>query len=141
MEHFEIIEKLCGKAGVTREEAADALTRANWDMLEALVLLEQDGKIPPLTSSVATVTPARSRQSAGEKRSAADGDAFIERTRDLLEKSLAYSFIVRRQGKEVLYLPVLVGIAIVLASFRLSALALVLGLCFGCRYSVEKRAQ
>ena len=57
MEHIEMIEKLREKAGITREEAADALTRANWDMLEALVILEREGKVKPLTSSVVTASP------------------------------------------------------------------------------------
>ena len=52
MEHIEMIEKLREKAGITREEAADALTRANWDMLEALVILEREGKVKPLTSDI-----------------------------------------------------------------------------------------
>ena len=140
MEHIEMIEKLRDKAGVTREEAADALARADWDMLEALVLLEREGRIPPLTSSVATASPAGNRRSTGSE-SVKGSVSAMERIRDLFMKSISYSFIVRRQGKEILFLPVLVGIVIVLASFRVSAVALVLGLCFGCRYSVEKRAE
>ncbi len=142
MEHFDMIEKLREKAGVTREEAADALNRADWDMLEALVLLEREGRIPPLTSSVVTASPAPGGQS-GRMGGAAGGTdrsvSVLERVKDIFLKSLAYSFIVRRGGREVLFVPVLIGIVIALASFRLSAIALVLGLCFGCRYSVEKR--
>ena len=141
MEHFEMIEKLRDKAGVTREVAADALERANWDMLEALMLLEREGKIPPLTSSVATASPDPGGQTgAGTRYAGVQRDSVGMRIRELFRKSLAYSFIVRRGGREVVLLPVLVSALILIAAFRLSAIALVLGLCFGCRYSVEERA-
>ena len=50
MEHKEMIEKLHSQAGVSREDAEDALRRSSWDMLDALTLLEKEGKIAPLTS-------------------------------------------------------------------------------------------
>ena len=59
MEHMDMIDKLKEKAGISREEAADALTRADWDMLEALVILEREGRIAPLTSSVVTADAAQ----------------------------------------------------------------------------------
>ena len=54
MEHKEMIEKLHSQAGVSREDAEDALRRSSWDMLDALTLLEKEGKIAPLTSSMTT---------------------------------------------------------------------------------------
>ena len=145
MEHIEMIDKLRDKAGITREEAADALTRADWDMLEALVILEREGKIAPLTSSVVTSEGTQSgrgygfgtgtdRIGSGKKEGGA-----IERIRELLLKSVLYSLIVRRENKVVISLPVLVFVLILLVTFKWAAAALLIGLFFGCRYSVEKR--
>ncbi len=151
MEHIEMIDKLRDKAGITREEAADALTRANWDMLEALVILEREGKIAPLTSSV-----ANAEQTAGAGSGAGTGPAAFGATgyyygtrapkeslwsklKDLFLKTLTYSFIVRRRGREILSLPVLIMIIVVLALFKVSAVALLIGLFCECRYSVEER--
>ena len=165
MEHMDMIDKLREKAGITREEAADALTRADWDMLEALVILEREGRIAPLTSSVVTsdtsgagagakgngfsgayggcgyagaqTGSARSYGYAGNARSG--GPTLGDRIRTLAKNSIAYSFLVRREGKVVISLPVLVFLIILLAAFRITAVALLVGLFCGCRFSLEKR--
>ena len=45
MDHFEMVEKLRTKANVSYEEAKAALEASDWDMLDALVLLENEGKV------------------------------------------------------------------------------------------------
>ena len=45
MDHFEMVEKLRTKANVSYEEAKAALENTDWDMLDALVLLESEGKV------------------------------------------------------------------------------------------------
>ena len=45
MERMSMVETLRDKTNVTYEEARDALERADWDLLEAVVLLERDGKV------------------------------------------------------------------------------------------------
>jgi hypothetical protein len=153
MEHIEMIDKLRDKAGITREEAADALTRANWDMLEALVILEREGKIAPLTSSVATVEQTAGSGSAngiGPDPSVfgakgyyygprAKSDSLWTKFKNLLVKSVTHSFVVRRRGRELLSLPVLVLLIVVISLFKLSAVALLIGLFCECRYSIEER--
>lgn len=45
MDHFEMVEKLRQKANVSYEEAKTALEKTEWDILDALVLLENEGKV------------------------------------------------------------------------------------------------
>ena len=45
MDHFEMVEKLRTKANVSYEEAKAALEKTDWDVLDALVLLENEGKV------------------------------------------------------------------------------------------------
>ena len=45
MDHYEMVENLRTKANVTYEEAKAALEASDWDMLDALVLLESEGKV------------------------------------------------------------------------------------------------
>jgi hypothetical protein len=45
MDHFEMVEKLREKANVSYEEAKAALEAADWNLLDALVLLENQGKV------------------------------------------------------------------------------------------------
>ena len=45
MEHIEMVEKLMEKANVSYAEAKQALENNNWDMLDALIELERQGKL------------------------------------------------------------------------------------------------
>ena len=45
MDHFEMVEKLRQKAQVSYEDAKSALEACDWDLLDALVYLEQQGKL------------------------------------------------------------------------------------------------
>ena len=144
MEHMEMIEKLRQKAGITREEAEDALSRAGWDMLDALVILEREGKIASLTSSVVTADPYAQGAPTGTWQNAGTrsaGATLWEKIKELFRRSVTYSFVVRRRGKELLSLPVLVMLVVVLALFKLSAVALIVGLLCECQYKIEKRGE
>ena len=55
MEQNDMVNKLHEKADISKEDARDALERANWDMLEALQILEKEGKIKPLTASMTNI--------------------------------------------------------------------------------------
>ena len=44
MDHFEMTEKLRERANVSYEEAKEALELNEWDILEAIVYLEREGK-------------------------------------------------------------------------------------------------
>ena len=54
MTNFEMVETLREKANVTYEEARDALEAANWDLLDAMLLLEKEGKVPESSASFST---------------------------------------------------------------------------------------
>ena len=45
MEHYEMVENMRTKSNVTYEEAKAALEASDWDMLDALVMLESEGKV------------------------------------------------------------------------------------------------
>lgn len=149
MEHNEMVQKLSEKANLSPDLARDALERSDWDLLDAIILLEKEGKIAPLTSSMTTVenqTPYEEVKptAAGKKKrtdkSGEDGfSRFIDKCIELIKKSIEYSLVVNRKGKEILAIPVALMIIVVVAAFSASALALFIGLFFDCKYSVEKR--
>ena len=45
MERNEMIKKLMEKAYVTNEEAQEVLEKCNWDLLDAIIYLERNGKV------------------------------------------------------------------------------------------------
>ena len=142
MEHKEMIEKLHSQAGVSREDAEDALRRSSWDMLDALTLLEKEGKIAPLTSSMTTTDSS----SAGcekvapsvQSRDGGFWQRFSAKLKEIVLCSLNHSFIIKRRGNVILNLPVLVMVIIVVCAFEVSLAALLVGLFLDCQYSVEK---
>ena len=46
MTNYEMVELLRQKANVSYEEAKAALEASDWDLLDAIVLLEREGKVP-----------------------------------------------------------------------------------------------
>lgn len=146
MEHNEMVRKLHEKADIPENVARDALERADWDMLEALKLLEEDGIISPLTASMTTienksayeeVTATASAKRKGSFKKA--GSTFIDKLMELLMKSLTHSFIIERKGSQILSLPVLIMTIITISMFDVVILALIVGLFLDCRYSIEER--
>lgn len=146
MEHNEMVRKLHEKADIPENVAKDALERADWDMLEALKLLEEDGVISPLTASMTTienksayeeVTATASAKRKGSFKEA--GSTFIDKLMELLMKSLTHSFIIERKGSQILSLPVLIMAIITISMFEVVILSLIVGLFLDCRYSIEER--
>ncbi|NLH13942.1 MAG: ubiquitin [Firmicutes bacterium] len=68
MEMLDQIERLREKANVTYEEAKNALEAANGDLLDALILLERQGKVQP-PSGDGYYSSARDREGAGQSHS------------------------------------------------------------------------
>lgn len=145
MEHIEMVERLHEKAGISYTDAKDALERSGWDMLEALVLLEREGKIDPLTASTSSsdggtsyekVTATASRKESNFHEAM---NGVREKLRKMFDDSLSTDFVVKRQGKEVFRLQVLIALILCLCLWEPILAALVIGLICDCRYSFESR--
>lgn len=52
MEKLKLVDKLKNKANISYEEAKDALEKSNWDMLEAMLYLEAQGKVEKPSISI-----------------------------------------------------------------------------------------
>ena len=148
MEKNEMIEKLHTQTGVSRADAEEALKKSDWDLLDALTLLEKEGKIPPLTSSMTTHTSSDGSGSSsdfnysysyGAEKKSSQG--FSKKIGDLFNSLLSNSFVIKRRGEVLLNLPVLVMVIILLCEFKITVAALIIGLFFECQYSVDKNPE
>lgn len=150
MERIEMVEKICEKANVTMEEAKVVLEKNSWDLLDAMVDLERQGKIIQDTGARTSSGTADSQAyeqvnptaSGGEKgKYSKSGKKALQKVWDkiveLFHKSLSNSFIVSREEKILVNVPVLVLILLALAAFWLTAIALIAGLFFDLRYSFQ----
>ena len=145
MEHIEMVERLHEKAGISYTDAKDALERSGWDMLEALVLLEREGKIDPLTASTSSSDNGTSYEKVTATASRKESifheamNGVREKLRKMFDDSLSTDFVVKRQGKEVFRLQVLIALILCLCLWEPILAALVIGLICDCRYSFESR--
>ena len=65
MDNFEKIEQLVNKAGCSYEDAKAALEGCGWDMIDAIISLERDGKIKK-ESAAYSAQPAQEAEIVSE---------------------------------------------------------------------------
>ena len=151
MEKLEKVEQVVEKCNVSYEEARDALEACDYDVLDAIVYIEQARKpveptVPfadptgaPAPDAVYELPTTEAEASADEARSSKVKTAwntFCERAKSLARKGMDMNFVAERNGERVLSIPVLVLLA---GMFLWGATLwlLVIGLFFGFRYRIE----
>ncbi len=137
MDHLDMTEQLRKKAKVSYEEARDALEASNWDMLEAMVHLEQQGKIKELLEEEKPMDKAQATKEE-RTRSASEGfekaGSFISR---LVEKGNRNRLEVRRDDRLLFSMPLTVLVLVGLLMFWLIWPGMLIGWVFGWRYSFQ----
>ena len=151
MEHMEMVEKLREKANISIEEAKAVLEKNNWDMLDALIELERQGKIidgvkvsteHQADASYETVSPTvTGRAFEGEANGAGAEEknrGKVKRTlKQIFRMSIDNSFVIKRNEELLVRVPVIVPIVCAIASLWIKAIVLFIGLIFGLKYSFE----
>lgn len=138
MTHFEMVEKLCEKANVTYEEAKTALEATNWDLLDAVVLLEQEGKVKKSSSHHSTQSEPIEEEEPPKavplrRRFRQLGQLFLKLLRIGNENHLVVSY----KGNMVFSLPVTVVAILLIFSCMGVLLAMGISLFFGVRYAFK----
>ena len=144
MDHFEMVEKLRTKANVTYEEAKAALEASDWDMLDALVLLESEGKVKDAPKNPEYTTQEKKEYSWENK----NGQVKLEMSsglsklwdwiKDLVRKGNKNQFVISRKGEELIAFPITVLVLLILVpgvGLPTILIALLIGLFLGARYS------
>ena len=133
MEHLDMVEKLRGRANVSYEEAKAALEEANWDMLDAMVLLERDGKVNAAAAAPFTTKEEPKRSAAKDK----DGllARFFKGLGALLHTGNINQLVVEKEGKELFSLPITVLVLMLIFMFWITLPLLLIGLFCGYRYN------
>lgn len=135
-----MVERLHEKAKISYSDAKEALEKSGWDMLEALVLLEKEGKIDPLTASTTSndsETSYEEVKATASKKENAFTEALNkagEKAKQLFHDGINTFFVVKRQGKELIRVQVLIALILCLCIWEVVLAALVIGLLFDCRY-------
>jgi len=146
MTEFEKVEKLREKANVSYAEAKEALELAGGDLLDAMIYLEQQGKVKAPRGggfySGASAAGIGSRSAyGGGKRAKRSGEGFSDMMRrfgdyciELLRKGTVNYLDATKDGRAVLSCPVIVLAALLLFFFWVTLPLIVISLFFGIRY-------
>ncbi len=146
MATLEQVEKLREKANVSFEEAKAALDASNGDLLDAIILLEKQGKISPPagggyynSSNTASEEKERAKEEKGSE--ARRGESFSEMMRRfgqfcarLVGKGNRNYFEAEKNGKVIISVPVTVLVLGVIFFFWFVLPLSIVGLFFGFRY-------
>ncbi len=139
MDHFEMVEKLRTKANVSYEEAKAALEKTDWDVLDALVLLEGEGKVTDGQPAAEYTT-----QDKGDKKFYVDVKSadvkegfgkFWNWIKNLFTKGNSNQFVITRKGEELIAMPITVLVLLMICFWPFSMIVLFVGLFLGARYS------
>ena len=140
MTNFEMVELLREKANISYEEAKTALELANWDLLDAMLVLEREGKVSSSGGSYSTKD--EEVRDEGKEKKHCNGEG-LRGTLRWLGRTLAKlirignenSLVVWRKGEELFSLPVTVCVVLLMCSVGTVLFALAVGLFCGLRYS------
>ena len=146
MDMFEKVEKLKEKANVTFEEAKAALDEANGDLLDAMIILEKQGKTESHKESYSTKEEAAVsyeivEAKKVERKNENKGRAFTDKVKALWHKSCENYFVVEHNDDQLIKIPIWAFIIIMLFTWHVTAIVMIVGLFFGCRYSFKGQAQ
>lgn len=139
MTNLEMVEALREKAGVSYEEAKNALEQSNWDMLDAILLLEREGKVNLSGGSYST-KPEEEQPEGEPRRHREVRNAFRwlgQTFRKLVGIGNANSLVISRKGEKLFSLPVTAFAILLICLFKYLVVAMVVGLFCGLRYSFQ----
>lgn len=152
MEHLEKVEKLRQRANVSYEEAKAALEECDWDMLEAIVLLEHQGKVKAepgseeyisgkgsqaqQTQPLTVIKPENGNSKADKHQShffAKLGKAI----KYLVQKGCENSLVIKQHGQALMDLPVIAFIILLICFFWVVIPIMVVSLFFDFSYNFK----
>lgn len=141
MDLFEKVEKLQEKANVTYEEAKAALDEANGDLLDAMIILERQGKTKSQKESYSTEGSKQLPDVVDNPEKESKSHTFFEKLRALWHKSCQNFFVVEHNQDKVIKIPIWAFILIMIFTWHVSLILMIVGLFVGCKYSFKGAAE
>ena len=139
MDHFEMVEKLREKANVSYEEASAALEKCNWDLLDALLMLESEGKLHRDDDAAPKQETYTTRpQPKAEKKVIHGGLPMLLRgLAQVIRRLNARELLIKKGGKVQLELPMSVVVLLLILSIWGFAIFAVIFMLFGFRFAIK----
>lgn len=144
---LERVQMVVEKTGVSYEDARDALERCKGDILDAIIILEHEGKAAPASATYSTGAGSTSGCSdemrdaqeewRRESRRGATADKVSHAFHDFFVPAMLKPFVVESDGRELARIPVFIVIILLLACAPLALAVFVVSLFLGVRYHLE----
>ena len=129
---FEKVDMLRSRANVSYEDAKNALERSNGDVLEAMIILEREGRTSYQGAGYANAGFA-AEGCCKQSRS----DSVGAKCKSLFNKSTVNYIAIDRGTERILKVPVLAGVLMLLFAFPVTVIAIVVALFLDCKFSFE----
>lgn len=155
MDKLQKAELVREKTGASFEDARDALEACEYDVLDAIVWIEQHGKATTGAPGAATYTTSpdaseadtissqmAQAQNSYEQATKENGftkvmNRFLAWCKKILKDSVEISFVVDRKGSRILSVPLLLLIILLLFAFWIVLPLLIVGLFFDFKYHFD----
>ena len=167
MENYQKVEQLVNKAGCSYEDAKTALEGCEWDMLDAVISLERDGKISKETAEQKTEEPIEiipevsadkvsgnnSQQityvyAEGQGGNNAGGENTdnsqkepkgVRKLWNRIKSILMNNrmLVVKSNGQQIVDLPIVIPLIALIAFFWATLILAGVAMVFGCRFHFE----
>ena len=157
-QNLELVEKLVEKTGVSYSEAKATLEKTDWDILEAIIRLESEGRVQGAKTSQYSTNNETSETKQEQSDSSTNGrhnhqhrrdrdncetgenfrksaKSFGDFLKDVFDKGNHNCLLVHRKNDKIIELPVTAFVILLVFCFWVVIPLMVVGLFLGCRYS------
>lgn len=147
MNKLNLVEKLRDKTDISYEEAKSALENNNWDILDAIVYLEEHGRVKKPEISVFYTNESKKgdvnqgevlnlSKKSGKHKSKNDFNGFFETICNAIDTGNNIFLEIKRQGRLFLKIPITVVLLLLIFTFWLIIPLMLIGLFFELEYSI-----
>ena len=167
MDNYQKVEQLVNKVGCSYEDAKAALEGCGWDMLDAVISLEREGKVNKETAEQKTEEPieiipevssdkvdgenstqityvCEEDKSGSKKKTGNAGKADGTRKRvgklwNRIKRILMNNrmVVLKNSGQQIMNLPIVIPVIALITFFWATLIVAAIAMVFGCRFHFE----
>ena len=133
--NFELVEELVKRTNISYSEAKETLEVCDWDMTEAMILLEKQGKIGAGSAQKCCFASSETKEKIKQTAESCASDI-----KNAVHKGNTNYVEMMNDGKVVFSIPVTAAVAIGVVGCHLVLPATVIALLCGCSFHIKKPA-
>ncbi len=150
MENHKLIDKLKNETNISYEEAKIALKKSNWDILDAFVYLEEQGKVQKPSVSIFYTDKYKENYKKGlivnnrdqqnnynNKKKDTTFEGIFVKVCKIIDTCNNIFFEIRKENKTFLRIPITVIILLLLFAFWMVIPLYIVGLFFDLEFSLS----